>query len=160
MTGNFPRSCIFWLVCSSQRKLNTEHTRKRTQPQRGRRFHSADFIMTRPTDKSILIMVKRKSGARTHRTPKALSCEIVNARFLFAEVWECDTSSRRFPYLRKWVLSALDPWSHAEITDLQPSFCAVRQAKAGAGDEARTRDVHLGKVVLYQLSYTRVLRGE
>ena len=29
------------------------------------------------------------------------------------------------------------------------------QAKAGAGDEARTRDVHLGKVVLYQLSYTR-----
>ena len=26
---------------------------------------------------------------------------------------------------------------------------------AGAGDEARTRDVHLGKVVLYQLSYTR-----
>ena len=27
--------------------------------------------------------------------------------------------------------------------------------KAGAGDEARTRDVHLGKVVLYQLSYTR-----
>ena len=24
-----------------------------------------------------------------------------------------------------------------------------------AGDEARTRDVHLGKVVLYQLSYTR-----
>src|SRR6266550_6096654 len=28
-----------------------------------------------------------------------------------------------------------------------------------AGDEARTRDVHLGKVVLYQLSYTRVLRA-
>ena len=25
-----------------------------------------------------------------------------------------------------------------------------------AGDEARTRDVHLGKVVLYQLSYTRI----
>ena len=34
-------------------------------------------------------------------------------------------------------------------------FCAPLQAKAGAGDEARTRDVHLGKVVLYQLSYTR-----
>jgi hypothetical protein len=31
----------------------------------------------------------------------------------------------------------------------------VSEAKAGAGDEARTRDVHLGKVVLYQLSYTR-----
>ena len=27
--------------------------------------------------------------------------------------------------------------------------------KRRAGDEARTRDVHLGKVVLYQLSYTR-----
>src|SRR5438067_3997802 len=27
--------------------------------------------------------------------------------------------------------------------------------KSGAGDEALTRDVHLGKVVLYQLSYTR-----
>ncbi len=38
---------------------------------------------------------------------------------------------------------------------LQPSICAPLQAKAGAGDEARTRDVHLGKVVLYQLSYTR-----
>lgn|SRR5690625_3128284 len=25
----------------------------------------------------------------------------------------------------------------------------------GAGDEIRTRDVHLGKVVLYQLSYSR-----
>ena len=25
----------------------------------------------------------------------------------------------------------------------------------GAGDEARTRDIHLGKVVLYQLSYSR-----
>jgi hypothetical protein len=29
------------------------------------------------------------------------------------------------------------------------------QGKLTAGDEARTRDVHLGKVVLYQLSYTR-----
>ena len=38
---------------------------------------------------------------------------------------------------------------------LQPSLYTTLQAKAGAGDEARTRDVHLGKVVLYQLSYTR-----
>ena len=28
--------------------------------------------------------------------------------------------------------------------------------KIGAGDEARTHDIHLGKVVLYQLSYARV----
>ena len=26
----------------------------------------------------------------------------------------------------------------------------------GAGDETRTRDINLGKVALYQLSYTRV----
>ena len=29
-----------------------------------------------------------------------------------------------------------------------------------AGDEARTRDVHLGKVVLYQLSYTRSFKSK
>ncbi len=29
----------------------------------------------------------------------------------------------------------------------------------GAGDEIRTRDVHLGKVVLYQLSYARIQKG-
>ena len=29
--------------------------------------------------------------------------------------------------------------------------------KSGAGDEARTRDLNLGKVALYQLSYSRVL---
>jgi hypothetical protein len=26
----------------------------------------------------------------------------------------------------------------------------------GAGDETRTRDINLGKVALYQLSYTRI----
>ena len=34
-------------------------------------------------------------------------------------------------------------------------LCKSAQGKLTAGDEARTRDVHLGKVVLYQLSYTR-----
>ena len=29
----------------------------------------------------------------------------------------------------------------------------------GAGDEARTRYLHLGKVALYQMSYTRGTRG-
>ena len=28
--------------------------------------------------------------------------------------------------------------------------------ECGAGDEIRTRDIYLGKVVLYQLSYSRV----
>ncbi len=27
----------------------------------------------------------------------------------------------------------------------------------GAGDEARTRDLNLGKVALYQLSYSRIV---
>ena len=31
--------------------------------------------------------------------------------------------------------------------------------KNGAGDEIRTRDVHLGKGVLYQLSYARINEG-
>ena len=31
------------------------------------------------------------------------------------------------------------------------------EGKSGAGDETRTRDIFLGKEVLYQLSYTRVL---
>ena len=30
------------------------------------------------------------------------------------------------------------------------------RAKNGAVDEARTRDLHLGKVALYQLSYYRI----
>ena len=30
-----------------------------------------------------------------------------------------------------------------------------REEKNGAGEETRTLDVHLGKVVLYQLSYAR-----
>ena len=30
---------------------------------------------------------------------------------------------------------------------------------AGAGNEARTRDLNLGKVALYQLSYSRVKKA-
>ena len=29
--------------------------------------------------------------------------------------------------------------------------------KPGAGDESRTRDLNLGKVALYQLSYSRIV---
>ncbi|ACC70042.1 hypothetical protein Bphy_0853 [Paraburkholderia phymatum STM815] len=29
--------------------------------------------------------------------------------------------------------------------------------ESGAGDESRTRDLNLGKVALYQLSYSRIL---
>jgi hypothetical protein len=34
------------------------------------------------------------------------------------------------------------------------------QTRIGAGDETRTRDINLGKVALYQLSYTRVREEE
>ncbi len=34
----------------------------------------------------------------------------------------------------------------------------IRFEEIGAGDEIRTRDINLGKVALYQLSYSR--RGE
>ena len=32
----------------------------------------------------------------------------------------------------------------------------MAQVKIGAGDEARTRYLHLGKVALYRMSYTRM----
>ena len=35
---------------------------------------------------------------------------------------------------------------------------SVIATRTGAGDEARTRYLHLGKVALYQMSYTRVAR--
>jgi hypothetical protein len=36
------------------------------------------------------------------------------------------------------------------------NFMARSREKNGAGDEIRTRDINLGKVALYQLSYSRV----
>lgn len=40
------------------------------------------------------------------------------------------------------------------ITTLPPSH-RVKSMKFGAGNESRTRDLNLGKVALYQLSYSR-----
>ena len=42
------------------------------------------------------------------------------------------------------------------------NFCSFRNRKIGAGDEARTRYLHLGKVALYRMSYARrwCLRSE
>src|SRR5688572_6972860 len=37
-----------------------------------------------------------------------------------------------------------------------PGSCPGFYSKAGAGNEARTRDLNLGKVTLYQLSYSRL----
>ena len=47
-------------------------------------------------------------------------------------------------------LTTPDPWL------LTPDSCARREApRARAGNGTRTRDPNLGKVVLYQLSYSR-----
>ena len=40
----------------------------------------------------------------------------------------------------------------------EKSCLGKRQEKDGASDEARTRYLHLGKVALYQMSYTRINR--
>jgi hypothetical protein len=70
------------------------------------------------------------------------------------------TSFQDWPASRSLARFGRSAFAKVTADSLQPPLCATLQAKAGAGDEARTRDVHLGKVVLYQLSYTRVLRGE
>ena len=44
------------------------------------------------------------------------------------------------------------------LVEISVRFLSVEVAKFGAGNEIRTRDPDLGKVVLYQLSYSRVLR--
>jgi hypothetical protein len=38
-----------------------------------------------------------------------------------------------------------------------PQLLKLQAPERGAGDETRTRDINLGKVALYQLSYTRML---
>ena len=65
------------------------------------------------------------------------------------------STSQGWPASRSLERFGRPAFAKATARSLQPSICAPLQAKAGAGDEARTRDVHLGKVVLYQLSYTR-----
>ncbi len=46
----------------------------------------------------------------------------------------------------------------SDFNDLQTSMELCRSIN-GAGNETRTRDPDLGKVVLYQLSYSRVVMG-
>ncbi len=59
------------------------------------------------------------------------------------------------------------PWQGCALpTELLPHLSCLCSAlpyntlpeKSGAGDESRTRDLNLGKVALYQLSYSRMLR--
>ncbi len=52
--------------------------------------------------------------------------------------------------------SALPLGYVADKTDYAPEGEKIPGEKIGAGDEARTRYLHLGKVALYQMSYTRI----
>ena len=42
------------------------------------------------------------------------------------------------------------------MADFGTAACRLPPVEDGAGNEARTRDLNLGKVALYQLSYSRV----
>ena len=44
-------------------------------------------------------------------------------------------------------------WRHINSAGIKPALLF----RCGAGDEARTRYLHLGKVALYRMSYARVL---
>ncbi len=65
----------------------------------------------------------------------------------------------------QWQLHVLVPMGRIELpTTPLPRECSATEPHGhlhaspdtGAGDEARTRDLNLGKVALYQLSYSRV----
>ena len=60
-----------------------------------------------------------------------------------------------------WGMERIRNCRHKK-SDSRSLFCAFDQPKPlvcefGAGNETRTRDPDLGKVVLYQLSYSRVI---
>ncbi len=60
------------------------------------------------------------------------------------------------------MLYLMSYFSLAEKVGLEPTTYrldrfAVSIPKLGAGDRSRTDDIYLGKVMLYQLSYTRIV---
>ncbi|CAN0619373.1 protein of unknown function [Burkholderia multivorans] len=84
--------------------------------------------------------------------------------------WPIKQKGKRcFPIVwsgRRVSNSRPQPWQGCALpTELLPhcpsihaaSCRTTRRRKSGAGDESRTRDLNLGKVALYQLSYSRVL---
>ena len=58
----------------------------------------------------------------------------------------------------------LEPKSSVSANSTMPAdmrkACQEWQAFYGAGNEARTRYLHLGKVALYRMSYARVSNGK
>src|SRR5690606_41755267 len=67
-----------------------------------------------------------------------------------SQPWQgCALPTELFPHVR---LPSLTPAFRLAIT---ATCSAVKES--GAGNETRTRDPNLGKVVLYQLSYSRLM---
>ena len=71
-----------------------------------------------------------------------------------------DTLKAPFVHERGFLLEAQSriELENKGFADLRLTAWLLRP-KNGAVDEARTRDLHLGKVALYQLSYYRIKRG-
>ena len=42
---------------------------------------------------------------------------------------------------------------------MKRTHCETQRVQDGAGNEARTRYLHLGKVALYRMSYARISKG-
>ena len=42
---------------------------------------------------------------------------------------------------------------------MKKTHCETQRVQDGAGNEARTRYLHLGKVALYRMSYARISKG-
>ena len=120
-------------------------------------------------------------GSDDHQTFADLDwLRIATRKSLHPVTWQCLEAAAKFLEQRRRIAARaarnfqFQPLAPGPVYDheLAESFCLesvfVRfnpmrfgcsapqiHRKTGAGDEARTRDVHLGKVVLYQLSYTR-----
>ncbi len=68
------------------------------------------------------------------------------------DIWRRDPESN-------WARRICNPlhnrFAIAPKKGVETSFFKKIHQKSGAGNEARTRDLNLGKVALYQLSYSR-----
>ena len=71
--------------------------------------------------------------------------------YLFPETQTTQTRKTSSELLSRIELPTSSLPRKCSTTELQQLFCAKR-----AGDEARTRDLQLGRLSLYQLSYSRL----
>ena len=81
----------------------------------------------------------------------------------------CSTNWANGSYLAvKWMgwPTGLEPattsttnWRSTNWTTATICLFTIYHLKIGAGDEGRTRDIQLGRLTLYQLSYSRIING-